>query len=93
MLPRSVSHDRSSETSESYFSVEYTLFLNSRAHPYGSDNIFPLELLLYFSPPSAVTSRGQEREGGGGEVDLHVSTFIQTERQACREALGVSGAF
>lgn len=63
--------------------------LSSKAHLYGSDNIFPLEAVLFFphfnlSKSGRLEERKREREGG--KVDLHVSTSIQTVRQADIEA-------
>lgn len=85
----------------SHFFFLNTRYLSSKAHPHGSDNIFPLEL-LYFSPrPNLLwiwklrLQGTREREGERlnarerkreKEFDLHVSTSIQTERQAGREA-------
>lgn len=91
-----------------------TQYLSSKAHPYGSDNVFPLELLYFFSPHPNLSECGSwnlraqdrergregergERKGGRkrkrnavneGEVDLHVSTSTQTQRQVGREAWG-----
>ena len=46
-----------------------TQYWSSKAHPYGSDNIFPLELLFFFLSESGSCSfreieREREREGG-----------------------------
>lgn len=53
MLQQLDSHDRSSdcETHESFFLLN-TQFSSSKAHPYGSDDIFPLELLYFFPRPN-----------------------------------------
>lgn len=65
---------------------------SSTAHLYGSNSNFPLKPVFFPHELFSSSFRVQERKGGGymwkEEVDLHVSTSLQTERQAGWEAWG-----
>lgn len=84
-----------------------TQYLSSKAHPYGSDNVFPLELLYFFSPHPNLSEcgswnlrsrgrkKGREKEKGcKWRRSWFACQHLYPDTEAGRQrGLGVRGAF